>query len=97
LFERASARLDADEREPAKLPDVLPHDYPADARRLADASTAAWVFGGMGSWNDLGFSSPEEEQQYEDLTRDLYGAVINGLVAAVNAERTRGSDGMHTT
>jgi hypothetical protein len=32
-------------------------DHP-DSRRLADMAQAAWVFGGMGSWNDLGFAEP---------------------------------------
>ncbi len=49
------------------------------------ASVAAFVFGGMGSWNDTGFADREMQARYERVTRQLYIAVMDGLVTAVNA------------
>src|SRR5258708_16386767 len=67
-------------------PDVLPADgYSLSARQLMAASVAAFVFGGMGSWNDTGFADREMQARYERVTRQLYIAVMDGLVTAVNA------------
>ncbi len=30
-----------------------------DARQLMAAAAQAYVFGGMGSWNDMGFENPK--------------------------------------
>jgi hypothetical protein len=85
-FAGALDALDADAPQPPYHPDMLPPDYPAEPRRLAAASAFAWVFGGMGSWNDLGFETPDENEEYHRLSKELYAAVLNGFVAAVNAE-----------
>ncbi len=66
-------------------PDMLPSGWPVDAHRCAARSASAWVFGGMGSWNDLAFSTPDVEERYRYVTRELYAAVLVGLVAATNA------------
>jgi len=50
-----------------------------------DASRSAWVFGGMGSWNDMGFEGAAREE-YESVSEDLYQTVNDTIVAAVNAE-----------
>lgn len=47
---------------------------------LLDACQSAWVFSGMGAWNDLIFKG-EEESNYEKLTSDLYN-VINTVIEA---------------
>lgn len=62
---------------------------PASALRLLMASEAAWVFGGMGSWNDLGFSGADG-QLYERLSDDLFGLLTQTMVAAVNQAATPG-------
>lgn len=50
---------------------------------LLDACGAAWVFGGMGSWNDLGFEGADHET-YERVSRDLHNAITEAQVAAAN-------------
>jgi len=45
----------------------------------------AWVFGGMGSWNDIGFQDEKDRQLYEDLSDKLYDLVIAALVAGINS------------
>ena len=78
------ARVFADaHQQPA--PDLFPPSWPdPDGPRLAGTALAAWVFGGMGSWNDLGFADGEVQREYEQITADLFDAVMRACVAAVN-------------
>ena len=55
------------------------------AHRLLAMASSAWAFGGMGSWNDLGFATTEANDEYEAVSRDLYAAIMDAVVAAVNA------------
>jgi len=70
--------------------DLLPAGaYGADAQRLAATAAAAWVFGGMGSWNDYSFPDDREfGARYDRVSEDLYRAVLDGLVAATNSPIT---------
>jgi hypothetical protein len=66
--------------------DLLPGDgYSIPARRLMAACCQAWVFGGMGSWNDLGFEDASENEEYERLSRELYRAVNLSVERAANS------------
>ena len=69
--------------------DLLPRDaYGSEAQQLAAMAAAAWVFGGMGSWNDFSFPDDKEFQaRYDAVSEDLYRAVLDGLVAATNSDR----------
>ncbi|HXJ64636.1 MAG TPA: hypothetical protein VNN79_12850 [Actinomycetota bacterium] len=69
--------------------DLLPDAYPAAARELCATASGAWVFGGMGSWNDLSFQGPLREQ-YERVSEDLYLSALDAMVAATNADLTTG-------
>lgn len=84
LFGQALELLDPAAPDP-QLADMVPAGWPPAARRLAAASAASWVFGGMGSWNDLGFSGSEDNVEYERCSAELYRAVLDGLVASTNA------------
>ncbi|MEV4759347.1 hypothetical protein AB0J86_30225 [Micromonospora sp. NPDC049559] len=67
--------------------DLFPVSWPdADGPRLADRALAAWVFGGMGSWNDLGFADGGVRQEYEQISRDLLETVLRACIAAVNID-----------
>ena len=46
----------------------------------------AWVFGGMGSWNDVYFDDREARTEYEAISRHLYSALLTALLASVNSE-----------
>ncbi|MDP2624049.1 MAG: hypothetical protein Q8Q29_09650 [Actinomycetota bacterium] len=61
-----------------------PAGYTAEACHLMSVAAKAWVFGGMGSWNDLAFSGSDEDR-YRELTSALYAAVLEGIAAAANA------------
>ena len=69
---------------PIYNPDLMASDFPGPAQRLAAMADTAWVFGGMGSWNDVAFPSPAIEAEHREVSRALYGAVTQALVAAVN-------------
>lgn len=56
--------------------------YPEPARRLLGAAYGAWVFGGMGSWNDLGFEDDAVHGEYETLSADLHSAIMQAIHAA---------------
>ena len=73
--------------EPPYHRDLFPdHCYSEASRRFASMAQAAWVFGGMGSWNDLGFSEPEIHSEFEQISRDLFAAVMLACVASANAD-----------
>lgn len=57
---------------------------PIVASQLLAASQDAWVFGGMGSWNDVGFDSTAQPR-YEDLSEKLYQLLNRVIVAAANS------------
>lgn len=61
--------------------------YPPAARRLVAACYAAWVFGGMGSWNDRVFAEPGLQVDYDARSRTLYSA-INAAIQGATTEAT---------
>jgi hypothetical protein len=63
-------------------PDLLPEGYFLEARRLLAAASHAWVFGGMGSWNDVALL---DDERYKPVTAELFEAVLESVVAATNA------------
>jgi len=65
-------------------PDMLPAACTPDSRRVAAAAAQAWVFGGMGSWNDLWFADGAAQREYRELSRRLYAAVLQALLASAN-------------
>lgn len=56
---------------------------PLAAAQLLGAAQAAWVFGGMGSWNDLWFEG-DDQSLYERLSEDLYQLLNAAIVTAAN-------------
>jgi hypothetical protein len=57
---------------------------PESAAVLLDAVQSAWVFGGMGSWNDMGFAGAEQTE-YDRVSEQLFRAVNEAIEAATNA------------
>jgi hypothetical protein len=52
--------------------------------QLLGAAETAWVFGGMGSWNDMGFHG-ETQTHYEEVSEELYKLVNKVIVASANS------------
>ncbi|UEG51490.1 hypothetical protein LLH06_10945 [Mucilaginibacter daejeonensis] len=59
--------------------------YDRPALQLLYAAMSAHVFGGMGSWNDLGFEKEEDAQRYEDLSFYLYDQINRALLSSINS------------
>lgn len=94
LFAKASETLLAEETVlHGYHRDLAPVDaLPGEAARLLDAAQSAWVFGGMGSWNDIWFEG-DDGAEYERVSEGLFRAVLVAIPAAVDASTPKG-DGM---
>ena len=67
-------------------PDMLPDTgFDLEARQVMAAAAQAYVFGGMGSWNDMGFADKNLNNEYEKITKELYEAVKMSIVIASNS------------
>jgi hypothetical protein len=86
VFKRALSVLDdkasPDDNHYLSLP---AHVMSVAESRLLQAADRAWVFGGMGSWNDLGFSDDKLTSEYDAISNELYKAVNIAISDAVNA------------
>jgi len=66
-------------------PDLVPSGLLGlAARQLLAAAQAAWVFGGMGSWNDLWFEG-EIQAAYDRLSENLFRLLNRSICCAANS------------
>ena len=83
IFDRSRKILE--EFEPSESDDFIPDGiYSKEARQLIQAAFASWVFGGMGSWNDLAFNG-EDGVQYASLSKQLYEAICSSMASVSNS------------
>ena len=61
------------------------------AECLLDACQSAWVFGGMGSWNDLAFDG-EAQAEYERTSQTLVLTLTDVIQAAANASSSAAAE-----
>jgi hypothetical protein len=88
-FERALQDLSAESEFNGFHKELANRDLlPLEAIQLLSAAQSAWVFGGMGSWNDLGFDG-EVQDRYERLSETLYRVINQAIVAATNRSATQ--------
>ena len=59
--------------------------YSLTARQILYAAGAAWVFGAMGSWNDLSFTKKEDQGKYDALSNRLFDVINLAVLCATNA------------
>ena len=65
--------------------DLAPHGLLGlPALRLLACAQAAWVFGGMGSWNDLGFEG-QDHADYETLSDAVFDKLNSAICCATNS------------
>jgi len=85
-FARAIETLDSDgkKRHGYHKDLVLDGLVPTLAEGLLDAAQSAWVFGGMGSWNDLGFEGAEQIE-YDRVSQQLFAVLNEAIQLAANA------------
>ncbi len=66
--------------------DLLPSTFRyVKVRQLLAGALQAWVFGGLGSWNDLYITNPSLEKEYQRISKILYEAVIQSIGAVTNS------------
>jgi hypothetical protein len=66
--------------------DLLPHGFEnIRVRQLLAGALKAWVFGGLGSWNDMYIANSSQENEYQRISKSLYQAVIQSVGAVVSA------------
>lgn len=55
-----------------------------DAQSLLKAAMSAWVFGGMGSWNDMGFPGATQKE-YESVSESLFRVLNEAIEVAASS------------
>lgn len=89
IFEAALGLDHAGDPVPPYHPDMFPSTaFGRAPRRLLAMATRAWVFGGMGSWNDLLFDGADVHA-YDAVSNELLAVVLAAFVAAVNGSLER--------
>jgi hypothetical protein len=64
--------------------DLAPAGFLSEiATSVLDACQSAWVFGGMGSWNDMGFDG-EITKEYDRVSEQLYTTLTKAICVATN-------------
>lgn len=64
--------------------DLAPPDLLSpEAAGILDAAQNAWVFGGMGSWNDMSFDG-DDGNEYARVSEELFQAVTGAIGAATS-------------
>lgn len=86
FFARAIETLDSDgaKRHGYHKDLVVEGSTPEAAAGLLDACQSAWVFGGMGSWNDLGFEGAAQAE-YDRVSEQLFATLNEAIQIAANA------------
>jgi len=85
-FDKAKLTLDSLTPESGYYhTDLIPADkYSLTAKQIIFSAGSAWVFGGMGSWNDLGFDNKEDKETYDRLSEQLYSNINEAIIAGTN-------------
>jgi len=70
--------------------DLAPHGFlSSEALTVLDACQQSWVFGGMGSWNDLWFEV-DAQKEYVRLSAQLLQTVNEAIIAGANSTLSSG-------
>ena len=64
--------------------DLVPNCY-KNIEYLLDACQSAWLFGGMGSWNDVYFEDCDIFEEYKTVSQNLYSSLITTVIQSVNS------------
>jgi len=63
---------------------ISPNSLSLQAKQLLFSASVADVFGGMGSWNDIGYKTKEANELNSKLSADLFDKMNEAVVAAMN-------------
>lgn len=81
-FERGLKALDHEPDGEGFHRDLYPGRKIPAVSDLLNACQHGWVFGGMGSWNDIGFDGAEG-QEYNRVSEQLFRVIPIAITAAV--------------
>ncbi|HEY2581656.1 MAG TPA: hypothetical protein VGI43_07615 [Mucilaginibacter sp.] len=84
-FKKASSNLN-NPNPTISINRIIEKNYSSVAKQILFSVEAAWVFGGMASWNDWSFDDKEVNKQYNELTKKLYDVIVRSIVASINSE-----------
>ena len=85
IFEKAIQCLSRERPEFAYHHDLIPSErYPLLAWQLLASAEQAWVFGGMGWWNDMGFYNPMTSRKYNRISQRLYSSILVAFAVGAN-------------
>jgi len=85
-FAEALALLKSASAIPPYYADLLPASYEnIKGRQLLGGALKGWVFGGLGSWNDMYFRDSSQEHEYQLVSKNLYRAVFQSVGAVANS------------
>ena len=72
-------------KQSERIYNMLPENhFSSNVIQLLASADKAWCFGGMGSWNDIGFFETEKNTLYKKLSSDLYNVVNESYTAVAN-------------
>ncbi len=84
-FASARAILNGDRPDIGYHADIAAYaGFTAQQRRILGAATLGWVFGGMGSWNDVGVAD-DRAGDYERVSEELFRTLIDAICALANS------------
>ena len=66
---------------------TVPGQLNPEATSMLKASMNAWVFGGMGSWNDIGFDGAKQPE-YEAVSENLFNFLNDAIEVATTSSAT---------
>ncbi len=64
---------------------IVIKNYSLSAQQLLFSAATAWVFGGMGWWNDMGFDDKVVQEKYLQLSQQLYDELLQSILATTNS------------
>jgi hypothetical protein len=83
-FTAAIEELASDEPRARYHDDALPRSgYSRAARQVFAGAVGAWVFGGMGSWNDMFVEDADLRRRYEEVSESLYRSMLAAFEAVL--------------
>jgi hypothetical protein len=85
-FAKSLDLLDSPDPKSPFYPDLLPDmGFSLEAHQILASAEQAYVFGGMGSWNEMGFEQFKTQKEYKKVTEELYEAIKLAIIMASNS------------
>jgi len=85
IFTKANNSLSSDHPVVEYYRDfIVENQHSLQSKQLLSSASRAYVFGGMGSWNDILYSTSELEKTNTQLSSELYDRINEAIIVALN-------------